>query len=109
MISKATESIDHMLKAFPDDAEQYPLMPRAGTRAGEAAAERLKDIVEGFVRHGQGNVLFDSHGAVLTTLTTWLTCMSSSVVRTVRHTGTLLGKGDMLARMFNTSLGGGCH
>jgi hypothetical protein len=93
LLSNPTKAIDQMLQTFTEEAEQYPLMPRAGNRAGEAVAERLSDLVNGFIQHAQGNIIFDSDASLVTVLITWVTTMTTSVVRTIRHTGTLLGSG----------------
>ena len=81
-----------MLATFSEDAEQYPLVPKAGTGAGQAVAERLTALMSGFVRHAQGNIIFDSDASLVNMLITWLTSMTTSVVRTIRHTGTFLGR-----------------
>ena len=87
MLNKVTKAIDQLIHTFPTRSSAYPLESKSTLKV----QAKLDHFVKLFVQHGRGTVLFDEEASLLETVIAWLTSMSTSVVRALRHTGAYIG------------------
>eukprot|EP00049_Salpingoeca_infusionum_P002336 m.55751 g.55751 ORF g.55751 m.55751 type:complete len:1311 (-) comp11515_c0_seq1:1912-5844(-) len=92
MLSDVSDSLDELSEHFPESTELYPLV------ASKAFADKIETFVDNMTAMTKGDILYD--GFFGPALVAWLTEMSSSQIRALRHTSTVI------AMVFGTSIVG---